>query len=89
MIPRETINKAIDYILPHLTAQIKEIYAAYQNMYNVWFPKDGTKEKLLARNLFTRTVLLVLAAGWRQSRSSDSAHHSTAEFLWTTWRFSR
>ena len=43
MIPRETINKAIDYILLHLTAQIKEIYVAYQNMYNVWFPKDGAR----------------------------------------------
>ena len=43
MIPRETINKAIDYILLHLTAQIKEIYAAYQNMYNVWFPKSGAR----------------------------------------------
>lgn len=63
MIPRETINKAIDYILLHLTAQIKEIYAAYQNMYNVWFPKDGAKEKLLARKLFSRTNLLVFIAG--------------------------
>ena len=32
-----------DYILLHLTAQIKEIYVAYQNMYNVWFPKDGAR----------------------------------------------
>lgn len=43
MIPRETINKAIDYILIHLSAQIKETYAAYQNMFNVWFPKSGAK----------------------------------------------